>query len=147
LLITAFSFKRRQIEYLSLSRLSCLTKRASATHAKENESNSVFFFPSLDQCLRNERGSNLAPGKESISNEAIPKSAARVINALKIRDDYRKKRNLEQEGHDDKIKHKRQRTEDTQLKIKPGESIQHFYRCDAKVLDKGLVHPRIISAQ
>lgn len=77
---------------------------------------------------RKQQGSNLAPGKESISNEAVPKSAARVINALKIRDDYRKKRNLEQEGHDDKIKHKRQRTEDTQLKIKPGESIQHFYR-------------------
>jgi len=68
------------------------------------------------------------PAKESISSEAIPKSAARIINALKIRDDYRRKRNSE-EGTDDKVKHRRRRTEDTR-KIQPGESIQHFYRCE-----------------
>ncbi|KAF5360518.1 hypothetical protein D9756_004503 [Leucocoprinus leucothites] len=77
---------------------------------------------------RKQEGSNHAPRKESISNEAIPKSVARVLNASKIREAYKKKRKWEQAGDDDKDKRKRQKTEDFQLKIKPGESIQHFYR-------------------
>ncbi|KAJ3575511.1 hypothetical protein NP233_g1063 [Leucocoprinus birnbaumii] len=76
---------------------------------------------------RKQQGSNNAPGKESISNEEIPKSAARVLNAFKIREDFKKKRKLEKDD-DDKNRHKRQKTEEFQLKIKPGESIQHFYR-------------------
>lgn len=78
--------------------------------------------------LTADRGSNLAPGKESISNEAIPKSAARVLNALQIREGYRKKRKLEEEGSNDRNGEKRRKMDDFQLKIKPGESIQHFYR-------------------
>ncbi|KAF9448784.1 hypothetical protein P691DRAFT_668733 [Macrolepiota fuliginosa MF-IS2] len=74
------------------------------------------------------QGSNLAPGKESISNEAMPKSAARILNAFQVREDYKKKRKLEQDGSDTKTRDKRRKTNDQQLKIKSGESIQHFYR-------------------
>jgi hypothetical protein len=79
--------------------------------------------------LISDRGFNLAPRRDSISNEAIPKSAARVLNATKIREDY-KKRKLEQGGWDDRNPQKRKKTDNIQQKIKPGESIQHFYRCE-----------------
>lgn len=81
--------------------------------------------------LTSDRGSNLAPGKESISNEAIPKSAARILNALKIREDYKKKRKLEQEDSGAGTGDKRRKVDDLQLKIKPGESIQHFYKYES----------------
>lgn len=75
------------------------------------------------------RGTNLTPGKESITNEALPKSATRVLNAMDIRKDYKNKRKLEQDGGSGgKNGDKRRKIDEFELKIKPGESIQHFYR-------------------
>lgn len=79
--------------------------------------------------LTDDRGTNLAPRKESVANEALPKSAARVLNAMEIRKDYKIKRKLEQDGGSgEKNGDKRRKIDEFELKIKPGESIQHFYR-------------------
>jgi hypothetical protein len=78
----------------------------------------------MNDYLTMNRGTNLAPSKESINHETIPKSATRVLNALQIRDTYKKKRKLEEEGSDNKIEKRRK----TELRIKPGEPIQHFYK-------------------
>lgn len=82
----------------------------------------------------------MAPSKQSLSNEAIPKSLARVLNAAHIREEWKvKKRKLEEDG-DRKRDSKRIKLESaakskgkeeqvtSQLRIKPGESIQHFNR-------------------
>lgn len=96
-----------------------------------------FFFWSLIA-----RGSELAPGKESLRNEAIPKSAARVLNAQAIRDEWNlKKRKLEDGDGKDGRGGKRRKTtgrmtgsEDkekskkTSLTIQPWESIENFNR-------------------
>lgn len=91
----------------------------------------------------------MAPGKEQLSKEAIPKSFSRVIYASKIREEWRaNKRKLEEAvpaPHAEKRRKLTASNEDkhTQnaegkmkgklikslLKIKPGESIQHFNRC------------------
>lgn len=73
------------------------------------------------------RGADLAPGKDLLQNEAIPKSAARVFNSQAVRDEYKmKKRKLEE---DDERKAKKQKSEKSvALKIQPGESMQHFNR-------------------
>jgi hypothetical protein len=89
----------------------------------------------------NARGSELAPGKESLRNEAIPKSALRVLNAKAIRDGWNlKKRKLEDEDGKDGPGGKRRKTtgsgneeKSRNLKkisptIQPWESIQHFNR-------------------
>ncbi|KAF8636216.1 hypothetical protein AX17_003702 [Amanita inopinata Kibby_2008] len=97
--------------------------------------------------LRKQRGSDLAPEKQSLSNEAIPKSAARVLNAAKIREEWKStKRQLDS---DDGVRGKKRRKVDStsdgnttrsssgkkqekarlsQFKIQPGEPIQHFNR-------------------
>ena len=77
----------------------------------------------------------------SLQNEAIPKSVARVLNAQTIRDEFRKKRKLEDEGAGEAVKNrgKRRKTEKTRpkgqpsLRIQPGESLQHFNRCVRRV--------------
>ncbi|KXN85071.1 hypothetical protein AN958_11744 [Leucoagaricus sp. SymC.cos] len=83
---------------------------------------------SVREGQRKLQGSDLAPDKDSIGNETIPKSVSRVLNAFQIREDYKKKRKLEQDGGDEKSAKRRRKTDDFELKIKPGESIQHFYR-------------------
>jgi len=77
----------------------------------------------------------MVPVKGSLKNEAIPKSVARVLNAQRIRDTYRKKRKLEEgQGRDDPLKKrqkqqiKTQNAESVSLVIQPGESLQHFNR-------------------
>ncbi|KAF6759157.1 hypothetical protein DFP72DRAFT_793758, partial [Ephemerocybe angulata] len=79
---------------------------------------------------RKEQGSELAPtAKDSIANEGIPKSAQRILNGFQIREDY-KKRKMQGDGEEAKEGGKRRKTESAaeQLKILPGESIQHFNR-------------------
>ncbi|KAF8648985.1 hypothetical protein AX16_006099 [Volvariella volvacea WC 439] len=95
--------------------------------------------------LQNQIGNDLAPGKQSITTEAIPKSAARVLNAAKIRAEYaakKRKREEEEPTNDSAKKQKRddgkeksgkgvegKSTKDGQgMKIQPGESMQHFVR-------------------
>jgi len=90
--------------------------------------------PQRSEGLR--KTSDLAPGKELLKNEAIPKSAARVLNAQKIRDDYRKKRKPEDSGRDEPSSKRRKqeiaaharKAGKVSLVIQPGESLQHFNR-------------------
>ncbi len=72
-----------------------------------------------------------------MNNEGIPKSAARVLNAAKIREDWRSKRKR-QETDSGKHKNKQRKVHSgddkdsaslgTGWKIQPGEPIQHFNR-------------------
>lgn len=72
------------------------------------------------------------------SNEDIPKSMARIINAEAIQSAYRAKKRAAEEGGDDgdgdgKKRRKRKKEEESaaarnSLKIKPGESLKHFKR-------------------
>ena len=95
----------------------------------------VFFLSGVDR----------APGSQSknvLSNEAIPKSVARVLNAAKTQEEWRKKRKGEDDGTQGKPKKKARtdkdgaestaRTKGTNashgLKILPGESLAHFNR-------------------
>ncbi|KAK7045776.1 hypothetical protein VNI00_007177 [Paramarasmius palmivorus] len=81
---------------------------------------------------RLEKGHDLAPGKSSLTKEAIPKSAARVLNALKIREEFRaKKRQLEDSGDQgdrkrQKVDSKRKQGKGKTPGILPGESLQHY---------------------
>ena len=76
----------------------------------------------------------MRPAKESLRNEAIPKSAARVLNAQNIRDDYRKKRKSEDGRGREEFSNKRrkqlrgQKPEKSHLVIQAGESLGHFNR-------------------
>ena len=86
--------------------------------------------------------SDLAPprSKDALSNEAIPKGAARILNAAKVQQEYAERKRKVQDGGEDlgkgNPKKKRRRTneeggkekEKEKIKIKPGESMAHFSR-------------------
>ncbi|KAF8887446.1 hypothetical protein CPB84DRAFT_1684674 [Gymnopilus junonius] len=81
-----------------------------------------------------ERGSDLAPSKESLKNEPIPKSAARVLNSLAIREEWKLKKRKHEDGDEGRQGKRQKMTADgtkkadkkTSLTIRPGESMQHF---------------------
>ncbi|KAF9265634.1 hypothetical protein L218DRAFT_859917 [Marasmius fiardii PR-910] len=82
---------------------------------------------------RSERGHDLPPVKTKQHDEDIPKSAARVLNALKTRELHKnRKRELEEGGaEDDEGLKKKRRKKDGNEKEKvsgilPGESLQHY---------------------
>jgi hypothetical protein len=93
------------------------------------------------------RGFDLAPAGHSLASESIPKSAARILNAAKVRAEFKEKKRqleLEAEGEADdqngRAKKRRKGTENESdlgavagkkmtLKLQPGESIQHFNKC------------------
>ncbi|KAK1215250.1 hypothetical protein PQX77_022152 [Marasmius sp. AFHP31] len=98
---------------------------------------------------RAERGHDLAPSKSQLSGthlkeEAVPKSAARVLNALKIREDYRKRKREGGDGDEDtggngegregkkRKKTKAKGARDAEVEkgavggILPGESLEHY---------------------
>ncbi|KAH9939475.1 hypothetical protein B0H21DRAFT_756798 [Amylocystis lapponica] len=93
---------------------------------------------------RSQSGSDLPPAVRAISNEAIPKSVARVLNAAQVRKEWSEKNNKREprEGQDPphvqpasgrKRKRKDGNNEETQAKkakitIQPGESMAHFNR-------------------
>ena len=85
----------------------------------------------------------MTPGKQPLSQEAIPKSFSRVIDASKIREEWiAKKRKLEEPAHAEKrrklivdedqrahnLDKRAEKLTTSHLKIKPGESMQHFNR-------------------
>ncbi|KAF8267826.1 hypothetical protein EI94DRAFT_1919859 [Lactarius quietus] len=74
---------------------------------------------------RKERGTDLAPpgaSSTALSNERVPKSVSRVLDAARIRAEYRKKKRAhEEDGGADTPKLPRN-------VIKPGESLKHFNR-------------------
>ncbi len=79
------------------------------------------------------RGSDLAPGHHSLENETIPKSVARVLNSLSVRQQWKTNKRKAEDGDngEGKGKGKRRKTEDESAapKILPGESLQHFNKC------------------
>ncbi|KAG7092728.1 hypothetical protein E1B28_009057 [Marasmius oreades] len=89
---------------------------------------------SVREKQRSERGHDLPPTKTKQHDEDIPKSAARVFNALKIREEFHKKRKRELEGggieRDDGSKKKRKKKDEKGIEkvsgILPGESLQHY---------------------
>jgi hypothetical protein len=98
--------------------------------------------------LTTTRGTDRAPAKQSLSSEAVPKSLSRVLNASKIREEWKtKKRKLQEDGDIKRAERKRRKLGDVEVgysqstkgkakveqttsrwKIKPGEPIQHFNR-------------------
>jgi len=85
------------------------------------------------------RGTDLDPGKDSIRNEAIPKSAARIFNAQAIRDQWKEKKRKHDEDEGDRGGKRRKTGKEpthgpksdkkkVSLTIQPGESMQHFNR-------------------
>ena len=97
------------------------------------------------------RGTDLAPpgaGSTALSTEGIPKSVSRVLDAAKIRAEYRQKKRArlhEVDGGVDapttlaKAKNRRRAAADSgvgdkaattaTIEIRPGESLKHFNRC------------------
>ena len=90
-------------------------------------------FPLLNRSLTTSplpRGHDLIPAKYSLSEEAIPKSAARVLNAAKVQAEYRaKKRSSEDDGSQGKAKRRKVDSSTSGMSIKPGESLTHFNKC------------------
>ncbi|KAJ3747435.1 hypothetical protein DFH05DRAFT_1479883 [Lentinula detonsa] len=89
---------------------------------------------SVREQQRSQKGSDLAPSQLqlSLSQEAIPKSLSRVLNAAKVREEWRK-RKLEDGETEEKngTKKKQKLNEKTHSKTKtksimPGESLQHY---------------------
>lgn len=80
-----------------------------------------------------QRGHNLPP-KHLGNEETVPKSVARILNAEKIRLEFReKKRKIDEPNGDDSPQLKRSRLSSDvnsrkgeMLKIQPGETIAHF---------------------
>ncbi|KAH9063733.1 hypothetical protein EDB83DRAFT_2382682 [Lactarius deliciosus] len=84
---------------------------------------------------RKERGADLAPpgvgGSTTLSTEGIPKSISRVLDAARIRAEYRQKkraRQLEGGGAHDGKKLRRVAADSDAGKSR-GESLKHFNRC------------------
>ena len=83
------------------------------------------------------RGHDLPPTKTKQHDEDIPKSAARVLNAMKIREEFNKKRKREleegtAEGDEDSKKKRKKKDGSGNEKISgilPGESLQHYNKC------------------
>ena len=83
-------------------------------------------------------GTDWAPEKDSLTNEPIPKSASRILNASKIRDAFKLRKRKLEDGDDGERQGKRRKSDGksgtagkgkgSRLTIKPGESIQHFNR-------------------
>ncbi|TFY66919.1 hypothetical protein EVG20_g4174 [Dentipellis fragilis] len=93
---------------------------------------------SLREQRLNEKGRDLAAPSTSLANEGIPKSASRILNAAKIRDDF-KKRKVQGDDQAGPAKKRRRpstdiegvtkaKTKGKQIAIKPGETLAHFNR-------------------
>ncbi|KAF8875301.1 hypothetical protein BD779DRAFT_214913 [Infundibulicybe gibba] len=102
---------------------------------------------SVREQSRKEKGADLAPGKQALSTEAIPKSVSRVLDAARIRGAWSdKKRKLMEDGEPQRNDKRRKLGDEhgraregakkgrtkvgtsSEIRIKPGESIQHFNR-------------------
>lgn len=85
-------------------------------------------------------GHDLAPEKNGLSFEGIPKGIARVLNAATIRAEWKaRKRGADDEHHDGRAKKRRksdnqestkggQKSDGSEMSILPGESLTHFNR-------------------
>ncbi|KAH8116269.1 hypothetical protein DFH11DRAFT_1687910 [Phellopilus nigrolimitatus] len=91
---------------------------------------------SIREQSKGDRKLDLPPSQAIFSNDDMPRSMARVLNAESIQNAWREKKRAlalnESEGGEGG-KRKRRKTDDgavskTELKIKPGESLKHFRR-------------------
>ncbi|TFY80570.1 hypothetical protein EWM64_g3438 [Hericium alpestre] len=80
------------------------------------------------------KGKDLAPSS-SLSHEGIPKSVSRILNAAQVRGDYQEKKRKIESGEDVGPSKKRRKQGagakgkgETDITIKPGESLAHFNR-------------------
>ncbi|KAI0337398.1 hypothetical protein BDW22DRAFT_954699 [Trametopsis cervina] len=92
--------------------------------------------------LRSKDGHDRAPEKMALANEAIPKGAARILNAAQVQQDFHTKRKLGLDEDDGPSRKKRQKVSESSsqvkgakgkngkadIKITPGESLAHFNR-------------------
>ncbi|KAI0653012.1 hypothetical protein C8Q70DRAFT_937970 [Cubamyces menziesii] len=94
---------------------------------------------SVREKKRAESGNDLGPvSRRSIENEEIPKSAARVLNAAKVQQEFAKKRKGQADDGAGPSRKKRKQESaiaegsgaaaNSQLRIMPGESMAHFNR-------------------
>ncbi|KAJ3729501.1 hypothetical protein C8R42DRAFT_569466 [Lentinula raphanica] len=84
---------------------------------------------SVREQQRSQKGSDLAPSKQSLSEEAIPKSLSRVLNAAQVRQEWRKRRIEDGEPGETVDARKKRRLNGKNHNIPsivPGESLQHF---------------------
>jgi hypothetical protein len=136
-------------------------KRAKRSVREEQRSQKCVFidvFAAYCSDLHH-RGSDYAPSsnqssKQAISSEGIPKSAARVLNAAHVRQEWREKKRKLESGEDigerdrngkkrrvdgsgdakgKTMAHHDSKTKNKSLGIQPGESLGHFNRCVLQV--------------
>ncbi|KAI0027598.1 hypothetical protein K488DRAFT_90677 [Vararia minispora EC-137] len=91
---------------------------------------------SLRQEERKQQGADHAPSRGStVSNEDVPKSALRILNATQIRSEYRERKRKREEEDERERKRKRvggvgsvKEKNINGMAIQPGESLAHFNR-------------------
>ncbi|KAG7444068.1 uncharacterized protein BT62DRAFT_981740 [Guyanagaster necrorhizus] len=114
---------------------------------------------STRELQRLQTGSDLAPGKQALESEAIPKSVARVLDAVHIREQWKSRKRMPEDDLDAIKPGKRRKTEKGdrgELKtakisgILPGESLQHFNKRvenDMRPLVKNAVQSSLANAR
>jgi len=82
----------------------------------------------------------LAPGKQSMSSEPIPKSIARVLNAARTHEDYASRKRKGDADDEGKQKKRKLNQDDPSRmhKIQPGESLQHFNKYVVRIHLQGV---------
>ncbi|KAJ3886339.1 hypothetical protein GG344DRAFT_57654 [Lentinula edodes] len=102
---------------------------------------------SVREQQRSQKSLDLAPSHLSISQEPIPKSLARALNAAKLREEWRKRKTEDREeektGADRKKRKLNGKEQNKISKILPGESLQHYNKRvenDMRPLVKNAVH-------
>jgi hypothetical protein len=114
-------------------------KRSAREQQRKERSALTFKLLSLSYFPR---GTDLAPpgagSSTSLSNEGIPKSVSRVLDAARIHAEYRQKKRArlhEEDGSADAPKKRRRAAANpdvgdkaTAIEIQPGESLKHFNR-------------------
>ncbi|KAI0073027.1 hypothetical protein K474DRAFT_278715 [Panus rudis PR-1116 ss-1] len=91
---------------------------------------------SLREKQRSQSGADLPPEKKALSNEDIPKGAARILFAAKIQEDFneKKRKGEDQDGGRKKKKARKDSNDGDKggdnngMHILPGESLAHFNR-------------------
>ncbi|KAJ4482583.1 hypothetical protein J3R30DRAFT_3369549 [Lentinula aciculospora] len=109
---------------------------------------------SIREQQRSQKGSDLAPSHSSLSQEAVPKSLIRVLNAAKVREEWRKRKTEDRESEESISTKKKQKLNGKDQRkisnILPGESLQHYNKRvenDMRPLVKSAVQSSKIAAR
>ncbi|KAF5343789.1 hypothetical protein D9757_014115 [Collybiopsis confluens] len=93
---------------------------------------------SVREQQRSQKGTDLAPSKESLSHEALPKSVVRVLNAAQIREEWKTKKRTLEDKEESRAKKRK-----ISSSIQPRESLQHYNKRvenDMRPLVRNAVH-------